>query len=127
LINFLIDELKLNTSLVAVVGANIVPLSRLEGSTTPAVVLQMVDADAEEVKERALNIDLTTVEVTTLATTPKQAWDLSILIRTSLNGYRLEDNILSCQFSSWASDVFESTEVFTITSTYIVRNKIAYV
>ena len=124
MINYLIDELKLNTNLVAVVGTNIVPLSRLEGSSTPAVVLQMVDADAEEVKERALNIDLTTVEVTTLATTPKQAWDLSILIRTSLNGYTLADDILSCQFSSWASDVFESTEVFTITSTYIVRNKI---
>tara|TARA_R110000803_G_scaffold205743_1_gene272619 strand:+ start:115 stop:498 length:384 start_codon:yes stop_codon:yes gene_type:complete len=127
LINYLIDKLKLDTSITAIVGTNIVPLSRLEGTSVPAIVLQMVDATAEETKARSINLDTTTVEVTTLANTPKAAWDISILIRSSINGYSSGDDILSCQFSSWASDVFDSKEVFTITSTYIVLNKIANV
>ena len=127
MINYLIDKLKLDTSITAIVGTNIVPLSRLEGTSVPAIVLQMVDATAEETKVRSINLDTTTIEVTTLANTPKSAWDISILIRSSINGYSSGDDILSCQFSSWASDVFDSKEVFTITSTYIVLNKIANV
>ena len=127
MINYLIDKLKLDTSITAIVGTHIVPLSRLEGTSVPAIVLQMVDATAEETKARSINLDITTVEVTTLANTPKAAWDISILIRSSINGYSSGDDILSCQFSSWASDVFDSKEVFTITSTYIVLNKIANV
>ena len=127
MINYLIDKLKLDTSITAIVGTKIVPLSRLEGTSVPAIVLQMVDATAEETKVRSINLDTTTIEVTTLANTPKSAWDISILIRSSINGYSSGDDILSCQFSSWASDVFDSKEVFTITSTYIVLNKIANV
>ena len=70
MINYLIDKLKLDSNITATVGTNIVPLSRLEGTSIPAIVLQMVDATAEETKERSINLDTTTVEVTTLANTP---------------------------------------------------------
>jgi hypothetical protein len=124
MINYLIDRLKATTEVTAVVGTSkIYPLSRLDGTAIPAIVLQMTDCEPVESKDRTLNLDLTTVEVTTLADNPKAAWDLSVYCRRSLNNFTSTE-ILSCAFTGWASDVFEARDVFTITSTYAVRVKI---
>jgi hypothetical protein len=123
MIHYLIAQLEADTAITDLVGNNIFPLSRLQNSNTPCIVLQMTGSQENEQKGFHLNIITCFVEVTVIAETPAATWRLATKVFRTLNG-NTDDNILSNQFNQWVSDVFEADELFTITLNFTTQIKL---
>lgn len=124
MIHYLIGRLEDTAAVTAYTSDRIFPLSRLDNNTVPAVVLQMTGtSDTAETHAFTVGIDTTLVEVTAIATDPASAWNLAKEIRKSLNGWN-DGAVLATAFQTWASDIFEAPELYTITAEYSVQVKI---
>ena len=123
MIHYLIAQLEAETAITDLVGNNIFPLSRLQNSSTPCIVLQMTGSQENEQKGFHLNIITCFVEVTVINETPAGTWRLATKVFQTLNG-NTDDNILSNQFNQWVSDVFEADELFTITLNFTTQIKL---
>lgn len=121
MINLIIDILKADANVVAITTANrIYPLSRLEGATIPAIVVQLTGTDPADTHDTTSNMDTHTVEVTVIEDKPKEANALAVLVRAALDGYS-GNNIAEIRFVNQATDVFEATDLFTQSMIYEVR------
>ena len=123
MINHLITKLKQTTAVVNYTTRDrIFPLIRLQGSQVPAVVLQLVGCTPEDTKDTTSSVEVHVVEVTGLAVTPADCWTLMEAVRDALDGWDGDDTAVQwVRFATHASDVFESSDLFTITATYRVR------
>lgn len=118
MIDTIITALKATTSITDLVPAdNIFPLFRLQKSDLPAIVIQLVDTEPVETKDDAFDLDVHTVEITTLTEHPKTAWRTSVKVRQRLQGFATEP-IVQSRFVTQATDVFEATEVHSVTQRY---------
>lgn len=121
MIHNLIARLKQDTHVTAITTADrIFPLIRLQGSQVPALVLQLVGATPEDTKDLTSTLDLDVVEITGLAKDPATCWTLMEAVRDSLDGWA-SGYVAEVRFRTHASDIFESSDLFTITATYSVR------
>lgn len=123
MIHYLITELEADRDVTAFVSTNIFTLSRLENTNVPSLVLQMTGSQENESKGFHLNLVTCFVEITAISESPAEAWNIALATVKCLNGKK-NDNIISSQFNQWASDVFETDELFTITMTFTVQIKI---
>lgn len=118
MIHFLIDQLKATPAVTAYTTADrIFPLIRLQGSTVPALVLQLVGCTVDDAKDTPGARDVHQVQVTGLATDPATCWALMEAARAALDNFQSED-LAEVRFLTHASDIFESSDLFTITATY---------
>lgn len=123
MIHLIIQRLKASTDVTDITTADrIFPLIRLQGSQVPALVVQLVGGAPTETKEETSHVDDNLIEITALAKQPAQAWALSQAVRDSLDGYT-SGTLADVRFQTHASDIFESTDVFTITTRYLVRTQ----
>ena len=120
MINHLIDILKATEAVTDITTTSrIFPLIRLQGSEVPALVLQLTGATPNDAKDLPSDLDENSVQVTGFATDPATAWALMEAVRDALDGYS-GGVIAGIRFQTHASDVFETTEVFSITARYDV-------
>ena len=121
MINLVIDILKADANVIAITTADrIYPLSRLEGATIPAIVVQLTGTDPADTHDTTSNMDTHTVEVTVIEDKPKDANALAVLVRAALDGYS-GNNIAEIRFVNQATDVFEATDLFTQSMIYEVK------
>lgn len=121
MINHLIDILKADGTVTAITTADrIFPLARLQGSTVPAVVLQLTSTDPVDTHDAVANLDEHIVQVTAIAATPKACYDLGEVVRLALDGY-IGGDISSLRFVTQASDIFEADDLFTLTMQFNVH------
>lgn len=122
MIHHLIDILKADSDVTTYVNAsNIFPLVRLQGSQIPAIVLQLVGTDPQDTKDRLVDYDRYTVEITCMHDNPRENWLTCLAVRNALDGYAGDNDLGQVRMTNANSDVFESTEVFTITQQYEVH------
>lgn len=123
MIHHLIKHLKLQGGVTQYTTRDrIYPLIRLQGSQVPALVLQLVGCAPEDTKDSTATQDLDVVQITGLAVEPSEVWSLMEEVRTALDGWDGgASDVLAVRFRTHASDVFESSDLFTITATYTVR------
>ena len=106
MINLVIDILKADANVTAITTENrIYPLSRLEGATIPAIVVQLTGTNPADTHDTTSNMDTHTVEVTVIEDKPKDANALAVLVRAALDGYA-GNNIGEIRFVNQATDVF---------------------
>lgn len=118
MIHHLINQLKASPDVVAITTADrIFPLIRLQGSTVPALVLQLTGCTPDDTKDGASARDVHQVQVTGLATDPATTWELMEAVRAALDNFQSSD-LAEVRFLTHASDIFESADLFTITATY---------
>ena len=66
-------------------------------------------------------IDEHTIEVTILEDNPKNAWRTSGRIRSKLDGWSDDTySIVTSRFENQATDVFEGTDVFSVSQRYLI-------
>lgn len=118
MINHIIDVLKASEAVTDITTASrIFPLIRLQGSEVPALVVQLTGASPNDAKDLPSEMDENSVQVTGFATDPATAWALMEAVRDALDGY--SGGVLAgVRFVTHASDIFETTEVFSITARY---------
>lgn len=118
MINTIITALTSTSSITNLVPAdNIFPVFRLQGSTIPAITVQLVDTEPIETKDTDVDLDVNLIEITTFHQSPKSAWRVATTIRQRLQGYA-GDDVIDTRFVTQATDIFESTEVHSITQRY---------
>ena len=121
MIHHLIDILKNDTDVTNLVDGNsIFPLIRLQGSQLPAIVIQLIGSDPQETKDRVVDYDKYIVEITSLQDNPREAWLTCLAVRNALDTFAGNTDVGQIRMQSVVSDVFESTDVFTITQQYEV-------
>jgi hypothetical protein len=121
MIHHIINILKSDSDVTSYVDAdNIFPLVRLQGSTIPAIVIQLVGVEPFETKDRQVDTDMYNVEITSMHENPKSAWLTCVAVRAALDDFAGNDDVYQIRMTNAVSDVFESTEVFTITQNYEV-------
>ena len=121
MINLVIDILKADANVTAITTADrIYPLSRLEGGTIPAIVVQQISTDPADTHDSTSTMDTNTVQVTIIEDKPKDANALAVLVRAALDGYG-GNTIAEIRLTNQATDVFEAIDLFTLTQTYDVR------
>lgn len=121
MINLVIDILKADANVTAITTENrIYPLSRLEGATIPAIVVQLTGTNPADTHDTTSNMDTHTVEVTVIEDKPKDANALAVLVRAALDGYA-GNNIGEIRFVNQATDVFEATDLFTQSMIFDVK------
>jgi hypothetical protein len=121
MINLVIDILKADANVTAITTADrIYPLSRLEGGTIPAIVVQQISTDPADTHDSTSTMDTNTVQVTIIEDKPKDANALAVLVRAALDGYG-GNTIAEIRLTNQVTDVFEAIDLFTLTQTYDVR------
>lgn len=122
MLHHIIDILKADGSVTSYVAAdNIFPLVRLQGSELPAVTVQLVSTEPIDTKDRRVDYDEFTVEVTTFFGDPRNAWLTCLAIRSALDNFAGNSDVGQIRMQNMASDVFEGTDVFTFTQQYSVH------
>ena len=97
------------------------PLVALQGAQLPATVVQLVSTEPIDTHDTLSTVDEHTVEVTVLNDSPSQAWGDSQRIRTQLDGWSdTAQKIVSSRFDNQATDVFEGTDVFSVSQRYLI-------
>lgn len=119
MINLIINALKNDQVVLQYVSAdNIYPLFRLQGSDLPAVVIQLVNTTPIDTHDVVTDMDLHTVEITTINLDPQTAWKTSQQIRRSLESNTTISGIDRIRFETQATDVFEVQDAFSVTQRY---------
>ena len=119
MINIFINTLKNTPAVTTLVDAdNIFPLFRLQGSSMPCIVVQLVQTIPVDTHDQAPSLDTHTVEVTTFHTTPLGAWKIANEIRNAYERFTDSDGIDQIRFVTQATDIFEVTEAHSITQRY---------
>jgi hypothetical protein len=95
-------------------------LKQISGASVPAVVVQLVGIETNPTKDGGSSTDINKVEITSIAESARDAWIMATLLRKGLENQTLEDSdegvdVADVQFVNWASDVFEASDLFTIT------------
>jgi hypothetical protein len=97
------------------------PLIALQGAQMPAIVVQLVSTEPIDTHDKLSTIDEHTVEVTILEENPKDAWTASGRVRTKLDGWSDSSaQIITSRFENQATDVFESTDIFSVSQRYLI-------
>lgn len=121
MIHLVITRLKAYGPLTAIVKPDeIFPLYRLQGSEIPAITVQLVGTEPAETKDPRIDYEIHTVEITVFSTSPKEAWTASQHARDTLDGWA-SDPIKQTRFLNQGTDVFEATEVFSVTQRYTIH------
>ena len=122
MINHIISALKATTSVTDICPANnIFPLFRLQGSSLPAVVVQLVNSAPQDTHDGQPDTFEHDVEITSIGENPQQVWRLATNIRLKLQGFaEPAGNLEGMRFINQATDVFEATDVFSVTQRYAV-------
>lgn len=71
--------------------------------------------EPKDTKDSPSNLDRFTFHITAFAMTPKQAWSIADAVRSSLDGWKEDPPLEESRIIDMASDVFESTEIFSFT------------
>lgn len=122
MIHYVIQRLSDTTTITNVTATRIFPLFRLQGSTTPAITVQLLASVPADTKDEVSTFEAHTVEITIFHAEPSAAWSLSEASRTQLDGWN-DTNIVESRFINQATDVFEATEVFSVTQRYEIKMK----
>lgn len=118
MIDIIIQALANTQSITQYVPAdNIFPVFRLQQSTLPAITIQLMGTDPQHTHDTHVDMDINMVEITTFHESPRQAWKVAGQIRARLEGFS-DGDIVDAIFDTQATDIFESTEVHTITQRY---------
>ena len=101
-------------------NGHVFALKQIAGATLPAVVIQLVGIDINPTKDGGSSTDVNKVEITTIAESARDAWIMATLLRKGFENQTMNDSnegvyLADIQFSNWASDVFEGSDLFTIT------------
>ena len=101
-------------------NGHVFALKQIAGATLPAVVIQLVGIDINPTKDGGSSTDVNKVEITTIAESARDAWKMATLLRKGFENQTINDSdegvyLADIQFSNWASDVFEGSDLFTIT------------
>ena len=122
MINYIISALKATSSVTDIVPAdNIFPLFRLQGSSLPAIVVQLVNSVPQDTHDDRFDAWEHELEITTLHESPKSAWRASQQVRLRMSGYSdAANNLEGMRFLNQATDVFEATDVFSVTQRYSI-------
>ena len=101
-------------------NGNIFAMKQIAGATLPAVVIQLVGIDINPTKDGGSSTDVNKVEITTIAESARDAWIMATLLRKGFENQSINDSdegvyLADIQFVNWASDVFEGSDLFTIT------------
>lgn len=118
MIDIIITGLTSTTTITQYVPAdNIFPLFRLQKSTLPAITVQLVGTEPQDTHDTKVDMDLNMVEITIFHTSPKSAWRVASAIRDRLEGFAYQE-VVDTRFDTQATDIYEATEVHTITQRY---------
>lgn len=118
MIDIIIEALVNSPSITQYVPAdNIFPVFRLQQSTLPAITIQLVGTDPQHTHDTHVDMDINMVEITTFHESPKAAWRVATEIRSRLQGFNGRD-IEDIIFDTQATDIFESTEVHSISQRF---------
>lgn len=117
MIHHIITRLSASSTITDETSTRIFPLFRLQGSDTPAITVQLVGTDPADTKDNTANYETHTVEITIFHTNPASAWSLATASRTQLDGWSSAE-IRGSRFLNQATDVFEATEVFSVSQRY---------
>jgi len=114
--------LKATASVTSYVDAdNIFPLFRLQGSTIPAIVVQLVNTTPQDTHDEAFDAFIHEVEITTIGEDPKFVWRASQQVRQKMNNYaNVSGRLSGGRFLNQATDIFEATDVFSVTQRYSI-------
>ena len=101
-------------------NGHVFALKQIAGATLPAVVIQLVGIEINPTKDGGSSTDVNKVEITTIAESAREAWKMATLLRKGFENQTINDSdegvyLADIQFSNWASDVFEGSDLFTIT------------
>lgn len=122
MINYIIAAMKATSTITNICPANnIFPLFRLQGSTLPAVVVQLVNSTPMDSQDEKLDTMEHDVEITSIGENPSDVWRLGTAIRQRMQGWEdANANLEGMRFISQATDVFEATDVFSVTQRFAV-------
>lgn len=119
MIDHIITALTSTASVTVYVDAdNIFPVFRLQGSTLPAITVQLVGTDPAETKD-GVTMDDHTVEVNIFHDSPRSAWKVATAIRERLEALT-DAEVKEVRFLNQATDVFEATESHSVSQRYTV-------
>lgn len=119
MIHHIINRLKNDSTLTDLCPAsNIYPLIRMQGSTLPAISIQIMNLEPKDTKSQTSNLDRITFHVTAFHDNPREAWAITERIRFLLDGWSDDGAVQESRIRDLASDVFESTEVFSFTQEF---------
>jgi len=122
MLHHIIDILKADATVTSYVAAdNIFPLVRLQGSQIPAIVVQLTGTEPIDTKDRRVDYDEFTVEITIVFGNPRTAWLSALAVRSALDNFAGNNDVGQIRMLNMASDIFEGTDVFTFTQAYTVH------
>lgn len=121
MIHKIIERILDSSDVTDIVGTRVFPLIASQNSELPSVVVQMVSLRTNDTKEASSPLHVYTIHVTSFANEPSQCWTLSKACQAQLNNWTPTDNVVrQSRLIDMASDVFESTEVFSFTQEFEV-------
>ena len=122
MLHHIIDILKADGTVTSYIAAdNIFPLVRLQGSQLPAIVVQLTATEPVDTKDRRVDYDEFTIEITIVHGEPRTAWLSALAVRNALDNFAGNNDVGQIRMINMASDIFEGTEVFTMTQAYAVH------
>jgi len=96
-------------------------LKQADGANTPCVIVQLVGCEPNHTKDGGSSTEVNEIEITCIASHPRTAFQMAALLRMGFNkskiltdkneGVTIDEMI----FLNWASDVFEPTDMYTMT------------
>jgi hypothetical protein len=102
--------------------SKVYPIKQADGSSTPCVLIQLTGCNPINTKEGYSTAETNDIEITCIADHPRTAFQMAALCRMGFDIQQsnvIDDDegvdIQQMIFVNWASDVFEPTDLFTIT------------
>ena len=102
-------------------GERVYALKQADGANTPCVIVQLVGCEPNHTKDGGSSTEVNEIEITCIASHPRTAFQMAALLRMGFNkskiltdkneGVTIDEMI----FLNWASDVFEPTDMYTMT------------
>lgn len=103
-------------------NSKVYAIKQADGSSTPCVIIQLTGCNPINTKEGYSTAETNDIEITCIANHPRTAFQMAALCRM---GFDIQESdiadvdegiyIQQMIFVNWASDVFEPTDLFTMT------------
>lgn len=129
MISAIIKEIKTATSprnsylhkLNSLCDSNVYAIKQADGSSTPCILVQLTGCNPINTKDGGASAETNDIEITCIASHPRTAFQMAALCRmgfdtsASVNDTNEGVSIKEMNFVNWASDVYEPTDLFTMT------------
>jgi len=105
-------------------NGRIYALKQADGAVSPCVIIQLIGCEPNHTKDGGSTIETNTIEITCIAQHPRTAFQIAALLRMGFNksGVLTDENegvsIDEMIFTNWASDIFEPTDLHTMTLSF---------